>query len=206
MKIYLPLIGLLYVGYTIIRIRSERMSHRRSISPELAKSARIDKIKLSMLTILEIIVLVLLYLRSPIAKYYNYFTPEALRVFGIVVATAGIVLIGWASTVLDGEYSSVIEFKKDHKLVMTGPYAFMRHPIYGGFALLHSGVCLSLSNVMVLFVWVLGLGLILLPRIPKEDRQLELHFGKIWRDYADRIGPFWPRRKGALRRTEEIED
>jgi len=34
-----------------------------------------------------------------------------------------------------GDWSALVELKKDHQLIRRGPYAIVRHPIYSGFML-----------------------------------------------------------------------
>jgi protein-S-isoprenylcysteine O-methyltransferase Ste14 len=45
---------------------------------------------------------------------------------------AGLMLTWWARIYLGPMWSSVIARKEDHKIIHTGPYAFVRHPIYSG--------------------------------------------------------------------------
>ena len=44
----------------------------------------------------------------------------------------GLFLTWWARLHLGRLWSGVITRKEDHKLIDTGPYAFVRHPIYTG--------------------------------------------------------------------------
>ena len=48
------------------------------------------------------------------------------------VMLAGLLLTWWARLHLGRLWSSAISRKHDHKIVDTGPYAFVRHPIYTG--------------------------------------------------------------------------
>jgi protein-S-isoprenylcysteine O-methyltransferase Ste14 len=45
---------------------------------------------------------------------------------------AGLALTWWARIYLGAMWSSVITRKEDHKIIDTGPYALVRHPIYTG--------------------------------------------------------------------------
>jgi protein-S-isoprenylcysteine O-methyltransferase Ste14 len=49
-----------------------------------------------------------------------------------VVMLAGLSLTWWARIYLGPLWSSTITRKEDHKIIDTGPYAFVRHPIYSG--------------------------------------------------------------------------
>jgi protein-S-isoprenylcysteine O-methyltransferase Ste14 len=48
------------------------------------------------------------------------------------VLVAGLLLTWWARIYLGSLWSSVITRKEGHKIVDTGPYALVRHPIYTG--------------------------------------------------------------------------
>ena len=48
------------------------------------------------------------------------------------VMLAGLLLTWWARLHLGRLWSSAISRKQDHRIVETGPYAFVRHPIYTG--------------------------------------------------------------------------
>jgi protein-S-isoprenylcysteine O-methyltransferase Ste14 len=56
--------------------------------------------------------------------------PGAIVLTAIMVA--GLLLTWWARIYLGSLWSSVITRKEGHKIVDTGPYALVRHPIYTG--------------------------------------------------------------------------
>ncbi len=49
---------------------------------------------------------------------------------GLVLQTGSFVLGVWARRVLGRHWSGEITIKVDHRLIRTGPYRFVRHPIY----------------------------------------------------------------------------
>ncbi|MBB3590360.1 protein-S-isoprenylcysteine O-methyltransferase Ste14 [Rhizobium sp. BK529] len=67
--------------------------------------------------------------------------------------------------------SATIEVSEGQKVVSTGPYAFVRHPMYAGVLPLASGIPLALASVWgLLFVPLIFAGLIL--RLLDEEGQL----------------------------------
>jgi protein-S-isoprenylcysteine O-methyltransferase Ste14 len=58
--------------------------------------------------------------------------PVAVNWCLVAVAAGGFILCWWARIHLGRMWSSSVTFKADHRIVDTGPYAVVRHPIYTG--------------------------------------------------------------------------
>lgn len=57
---------------------------------------------------------------------------RATTVAGYGLLAAGMLFAGWARVFLGGNWSANVTLKQDHTLVRSGPYRFVRHPIYTG--------------------------------------------------------------------------
>jgi len=53
----------------------------------------------------------------------------------VALAVAGFLFMWWARIHLGKLWSASVRLKSDHRIVDTGPYAFVRHPIYTGIIL-----------------------------------------------------------------------
>lgn len=186
-------IGLVYAAYTIVRIRAERSAagRRRAAAPDAG--ARRDAFELALLTGTEILILALWIFRLPFLTALDLGLPSWLRFLGLGLGATGVALIAWAGQSLDGEYSSVVEFKEGHRFITAGPYARVRHPIYAGLGLMALGVSLAAANAVIALVWSLGLVLVLARRVPREEALMEKRFGPAWRAWRGRTGLFIPR-------------
>jgi protein-S-isoprenylcysteine O-methyltransferase Ste14 len=51
---------------------------------------------------------------------------------GVTLLVAGLALSVWARHHIAGWWSSAVTLKRDHELIRTGPYRWVRHPIYSG--------------------------------------------------------------------------
>jgi protein-S-isoprenylcysteine O-methyltransferase Ste14 len=71
-------------------------------------------------------------------------TPETLGWLLAGVAVAGFLFCWWARVHLGALWSSAITRKADHRIVDTGPYGLVRHPIYTG--ILTMGWALALDK------------------------------------------------------------
>ena len=66
---------------------------------------------------------------------------------GVVLTYAGIALAIWARIILGKNWSATVTIKEGHRLVQTGPYSTVRHPIYSGLLLAVMGTALVVGEV-----------------------------------------------------------
>ena len=57
------------------------------------------------------------------------------RAAGTLIAYAGFAFAIWARLTLGTNWSGTVTVKENHELIRTGPYRFVRHPIYSGILL-----------------------------------------------------------------------
>ena len=60
-------------------------------------------------------------------------------VLGTLLVAAGLGVTVWARRHLGRDWSSSVQVKEGHRLVRTGPYRWVRHPIYSGLLLAFLG-------------------------------------------------------------------
>lgn len=102
-------------------------------------------------------------------------------------------LVHWASiATLNRQWSAVVVIKPDHKLVDTGIYKYIRHPIYTALLLQILGFGLALSNWITILVLVIPNALGFAYRIYVEERALKEHFGEAYIDYAGKTSRLIP--------------
>jgi protein-S-isoprenylcysteine O-methyltransferase Ste14 len=81
---------------------------------------------------------------------------------GFALAAAGLAFAVWARTMLGANWSGTVAIKSGHELVRTGPYAWVRHPIYSGLLLAILGTALALGEIrgpLAFLVALLGWGI-----------------------------------------------
>jgi len=118
--------------------------------------------------------------------------PEALRWVGLVLVVAGIAFSLWAIATLGRHYDLELEIHRDHELVRTGPYRFVRHPVYTGLGLHFAGACLATGNLLLIAGTLLLTYPALYLRAKTEERLLRERFGATYDDYARRVGMLVP--------------
>jgi protein-S-isoprenylcysteine O-methyltransferase Ste14 len=68
-----------------------------------------------------------------------------MGVLGVVLCAPGVALAIWARVHLNRNWGMPMSRNENPELVMTGPYAFVRHPIYGGLLLAMAGSTIGAS-------------------------------------------------------------
>lgn len=109
---------------------------------------------------------------------------------------AGILLVGfcfavWARLHLGQYWSGTVTLKEGHRLIRTGPYALVRHPIYTGFTLGLLGTAILVGQLRGL----LGVILLLIAyfrKLRQEERWLTEAFGDEYREYQAEVKTLVP--------------
>ncbi len=103
-------------------------------------------------------------------------------VIGIILTYAGIFLAIWARAILGKNWSSAVTIKQDHRLIRTGPYSMMRHPIYSGILLAIVGTAVVKGEVKGLLA-VPALLIAFLIKFRKEEHFMVEQFGREYEEY-----------------------
>lgn len=69
-----------------------------------------------------------------------------VAVSGALLTVLGVAFACWARYVLGRNWSSVVQVKQDHQLIQSGPYRWVRHPIYTGLLLAFLGTGIAIGE------------------------------------------------------------
>src|ERR1700757_2703904 len=122
------------------------------------------------------------------------FLPASLwtEVLGVAITASGLGFAVWARAYLAGNWSSSVTVKVGHELVRTGPYRWVRHPIYSGIILAMFGTAIEHRQVRGLIaVVLLYAGFKIKSRI--EEQAMAATFGSEYADYMNSTGAIGPR-------------
>jgi len=111
--------------------------------------------------------------------------PTALVVAGQAILMAGYWLVFWAMKT-NSFAGSTIQVEKEQKVIHSGPYALVRHPMYFGMAVTVLGVPLALGSYVALPMFALLIP-VLVYRLIHEERTLRRDLpGYV--EYCERTG------------------
>lgn len=105
---------------------------------------------------------------------------------GFAFVFAGFAIAVWARITLGRYWSGVITFKEGHKVIDTGPYALVRHPIYTGWFLMMLGSAI-VAGTLDAFAGVELLLLAFLIKLHREERLLTTELGDEYRKYMAKV-------------------
>ena len=120
--------------------------------------------------------------------------PDWIRWTGGFLLAGGIILLGLAHYHLGKSFHSLVVTKEKHQLVTSGPYQWIRHPIYTAYLMNYVGGGLLSANLVLTFIPVLFFGLMINNRIPREERLMRAEFGQDYLDLENRTGRLFPKK------------
>jgi protein-S-isoprenylcysteine O-methyltransferase Ste14 len=119
--------------------------------------------------------------------------PPSLRWAGIGMAFLGFALLQWSQSTLGKNWSDTPRMIKEQALVTSGPYQFIRHPIYTAFLLILGSTLLISANWIIGLAWISMTVLEVLSRIGFEENLMLEYFGEEYREYMKRTGRLLPK-------------
>lgn len=126
----------------------------------------------------------------PAALTRRFLTGPELPALGTVLVFVGLAFALWARWHLGRNWSSAVVVKEGHSLIRSGPYRFVRHPIYSGMVLALFATALAIGEGR----GFLGAGLILFGFVIKlwaEEERMRETFPE-YDDYARRTARLIP--------------
>jgi protein-S-isoprenylcysteine O-methyltransferase Ste14 len=115
-----------------------------------------------------------------------------MRWLGVGIGVVSDFLIFWLFHSIGTNISPTVATRREHQLINSGPYRWVRHPLYS------VGTLFFLSFAAMADSWFLALlaviaFVLLAMRTPNEEAHLIEKFGDAYRDYMKHTGRFLPR-------------
>jgi len=118
--------------------------------------------------------------------------PDSVRWLGVGLGVLCVFGIYWLFSSIGSGITPVSATRKEHKLSTSGPYRWIRHPLYtiGSSFIVSFG--LIADNWFIVLMGILAFAAMAV-RTPKEEANLIEKFGDEYREYMKRTGRFLPK-------------
>jgi protein-S-isoprenylcysteine O-methyltransferase Ste14 len=120
-------------------------------------------------------------------RRFAFPAPPWLRWAGVGLGVASVGLFAWTHAVLGRFWSPFLQLRPGHRLMTTGPYARIRHPMYSAIVGWMTSLGLVAAN-WIPFAFAALSALNFLLRIRGEEKMMLQEFGDEYREYMKRTG------------------
>jgi protein-S-isoprenylcysteine O-methyltransferase Ste14 len=118
--------------------------------------------------------------------------PSWIGWIGVLVCTASIFVLIWVHLTLGIQWSTTLQFKESHKLVTSGLYEYIRHPMYTSLNFFFLGFCF-VSSFWLYMIFLVVMILFFNRIVEREEAMMIEQFGEEYRAYMKRTGRYLPR-------------
>jgi protein-S-isoprenylcysteine O-methyltransferase Ste14 len=126
------------------------------------------------------------YLWIPLPVSWSESIAQILAVLGLCVYMVGCAFVLWARRTLGKMWglstSQQVKLLNDHQLIQSGPYAYIRHPMYFGWWVAMFGLTLLYPVWMIFLLFIFSV-ISFIGRARREEKALAERFGEQWTTY-----------------------
>jgi protein-S-isoprenylcysteine O-methyltransferase Ste14 len=118
--------------------------------------------------------------------------PEWIRWLGVVIGVLCVAGVYWLFSSIGGGITPTSATRREHTLVTSGPYRWVRHPLYTIGSSMFISFGMMADNWYIALLGILAF-IAMAVRTPKEEANLVEKFGDEYREYITRTGRFLPK-------------
>ena len=181
-----------FLAFMVIRVAYQRIALQTRGKVDI-REGNVAKVMRLVLAVPLLGVLITYIVRPDTLSWAALPLPEWARWLGLAMAWGALPLLWWVHQSLGSNFSGLIHLREEHTLVTYGPYRWVRHPMYTVFYIYMIGLLLLTANWLIGGLFLLGVTLAVIPRLPREEALMIEKFGDNYRDYMKRTGRFLPR-------------
>jgi protein-S-isoprenylcysteine O-methyltransferase Ste14 len=118
--------------------------------------------------------------------------PEWVRWLGIGIGVLCTIAVYWLFSSIGSGITPTSATRRQHKLVTSGPYRWVRHPLYTIGSSMFVAFGMMADNWFIAALGILAF-ILMAMRTPQEEAHLIEKFGDEYREYMKRTGRFMPK-------------
>jgi protein-S-isoprenylcysteine O-methyltransferase Ste14 len=115
-----------------------------------------------------------------------------MRWLGVGMGSTCVVLIYWMFSSIGTGITPTVATRSTHKLSTSGPYRWIRHPLYSFGTLFFLSFALMADSWFIAAMAILAIFMLSI-RLPNEEAHLIEKFGDEYREYIKRTGRYLPK-------------
>ncbi len=183
-----PLIGMIvWCAGLILWIAIRWVPNRRSRRTKISLASRTPAERFSMIASwMGLGGIPLIWIITGWPSAHDHETHPLIVLVGAAIFILSMRLFRLTHKALGIMWSHSLDLREDHKLVSTGIYEKVRHPMYTAFWLWALAQPFLLANWLAGFSGIIGFGTLYFLRVGQEERMMEERFGQEYRDYSAR--------------------
>jgi len=175
------------ISYALINKKNPRVIRNRmkikkvGVTEKTKSSSRSDLFIMPLLNIGFLAAIIL----PPLDYRFQWATiPLYVEIIGLIILNGGLIIMDFAM-VQNAYASKILDINKDQKLIDTGLYGHVRHPLYTGAIIMILGLPIALGSWISLIPAAIGV-LALIIRITFEEKML-IEGMEDYDDYRNRV-------------------
>ncbi|MDR0749638.1 MAG: isoprenylcysteine carboxylmethyltransferase family protein [Tannerellaceae bacterium] len=183
--IYKILLAALVIAMNFIRLYYQKRYKTSHAVTEAEIAPKREK-RMTILMFFALAVPGMMWLFTGWLSFGQFGLHDGVRIAGFVV---GVYSMWWFYRIhrtLGDNWSPVLEIRREHTLITDGPYRYVRHPMYSDMMLWLVSFTLITANWFYALTISTGLAIMLIVRIPDEERLMMERFGEPYRAYMKR--------------------
>ncbi len=142
-------------------------------------------------------VIPLVYVFTSRLDFADYDLPDWVGWLGVLVILDAAWLLFWSHRDLGRHWTISVGLREGHKLITTGIYKYIRHPMYAAHLVWAIGQILILHNWIAGYSFIVAMLPFYLYRSRREEEMLIEEFGDDYREYKRKTGALFPKFKQA---------
>lgn len=172
------------LAWFLIRLPFQIKARKTGVADARRKNAR-EMILLSISTC-GLGLVPALYVTTGFPAALSYAPSPALATLGVMVFLSALWLFWRTHKALGRQWSVSLELRESHKLITSGVYEHVRHPMYSAFFLWAVAQALLLPNLVAGLSGLVGFGILFAFRVGQEEAMMRETFGAQYDAYCAR--------------------
>lgn len=147
---------------------------------------------LIMLLMTGLVLIPLIWVFTPFLESFTIEMPLWLRFLGLLICFISMYYFYLIHKTLGKNWSPALEILEGHRLIKTGVYKRIRHPMYLQILLWSIAQFFILSNAIAGLTGLLSWAIFYFIRVPKEEKMMTDYFGDEYIEYKRYTGSILP--------------